>query len=108
MAVGWPTAGEGSFVTYQYKLFALNIIVIVDFLFLKHFFYAKNEDKIACFCLFSWTLRTGISSFAKENIKIPPKSGFVVAVWDVEISGNYQWWQSLSRWSPAFWFEIVS
>ena len=32
--------------------------------FLKHFFYPKNEDKIACFCLFSWTLRTSISSFA--------------------------------------------
>ena len=48
----------------EHKLFTLNIIVIVNFLFLKHFFYAKNEDKIACFCLFSWTLRTRAFHFS--------------------------------------------
>ena len=38
-------------------------------LFSKHFFHAKNKDKITCFCLFSWMFRTGIFSFAIENIK---------------------------------------
>ena len=67
MALDRPTAAERRFVANQHKLFALNIIVIADFLFLKHFFYAKNEDQIACFGLCSLTLRTGISSFATEN-----------------------------------------
>mgnify|MGYP001795233909 CR=1 FL=1 len=40
------------------------------------FSYTKNEDKIAYFCLFSWTLRTAISCFAIENNEIPSKSVF--------------------------------
>ena len=73
--------GWKKFVANQHKLFALNIIVLVDFLFLKHFFYA-NEDKIACFCLFSWTLRTVISSFATENIiKFLPNWVFLLLYW---------------------------
>ena len=53
----------------QHKLLPfLKFIVIVDFLFLEHFFYAKNKDTLACFWLFSWKLRTGISSFATGNI----------------------------------------
>ena len=69
MAVGLPTAGERRFVAIQHKLFALNIIVIVDFSFLNHFFYAKKQRQNNCFvCLCSWMLRRGISSFATENI----------------------------------------
>ena len=68
MAVARPTAGEKRYVANQHKLFALNVILIVDFLFLKHFFYAKKRRQNSLFCLFSWTLRTGISNFATENI----------------------------------------
>ena len=41
--------------------------------------------------------------YRKRN-KISPKTSFLVAAWGVEISGNSQWWQSLSRWSPTSWF----
>ena len=68
MAVGRPSAGERRFIANQHKVFALNSIMIVDFLFLKHFYMQKNEGKMACFCLYFWTLRTSISSFATEDI----------------------------------------
>ena len=49
-------------------IFALNVKYWDCRLFVSEtFFYAKNENKKACFCLFSWMLRTGISSFATEN-----------------------------------------
>ena len=67
------------------------------------FFYAKNEDKIACFCQCCWTLKAGISRFATEymNYKIPLKSGFPVGVWNAKISVTYQWRQLLSHCNPA-------
>ena len=34
-------------VANQHKVFALNIIEIVDFLFLKHIINVKNEDTVA-------------------------------------------------------------
>ena len=95
MAVGPPTAGERKLVSNQHKLFALNIIVIIDFLFPKHFFYAKNKDKIACFCLFSCTSRTGIFSFATENItKFLLNRVFLLLYWMLKFqviinSGNH-------------------
>jgi len=44
----------------------------------------------------------------RRNYRIPPKSSFPVGLWDVEISGNYQWRQSLPYWCPASWFLIVA
>ena len=63
------------------------------------FFYAKKEDKIFCFWLCSLTLRTGISKFATKNITkfLANRIFLLLFNWDVEISGNYQWKQSLSR-----------
>ena len=68
MAAGRPTVGERRSISNQHKIFALNTIVIVEFLFLKHFSMQKNADKIACFCLCSWTLKMVISSFATEYV----------------------------------------
>ena len=45
MALDQPTTAERKLVANQHKLFALDIIVIVDFLFLKHFFYAKKQGQ---------------------------------------------------------------
>ena len=44
----------------------------------------------------------------RRNYKIPPKSSFPVGLWDVEISGKYQWRQSLSYWCPASRFVNVA
>ena len=44
MAIVRSTAGERRFVVNHHKVFALNIIVIVDFLFLKHFGYSEEAN----------------------------------------------------------------
>ena len=43
--VGPPTAGERRFVADQHKLFALNVIEIVDFLFLAETFFSVQKTK---------------------------------------------------------------
>ena len=42
------------------------------------------------------------------NYKIPLQLRFSVEVWNVEISGNHHWRQSLSHWDPVTWTEIMA
>ena len=73
------------------------------------FFYAKKQRQNTLFLPIFLDVENRHFKFCyRKCYKIPPKSGFLVAAWDVEISGNYQWRQSLSRWSPASWFEIMA
>ena len=89
MALDRPATTERRFVANQHKRFALNFIVIVNSLFVKHFFYVNNEDKIALFLPMFLDVENGHFQFCcREHNKIPTKSGFLVAVWDVEISGT--------------------
>ena len=41
----------------------------------------QRQNTVACFCLFSWTLRMAICSFATENINFLPNLVFLLLYW---------------------------
>ena len=86
ITVGRPTDGERRFVANQHKLFALNIIEIVDFLFLKHFFCAKKQRQNSLLLAVFLVVENGHFKFCyRKRSKISPKSDFLVAAWGEEI-----------------------
>ena len=84
---------EGSLKISTNYIFALNVVT-VNFLSLKHFFYAKIRTRQnSLFVPIFLNVEIGHFKFCyRKRYKIPPKSDFLFAAWNqVEISGNYQW-----------------
>ena len=75
----------------------------------KAFCFIQKMMKLSTFLHVILKVKNKCFSFCcPKSYKISSKLGFLVSVWDVKISSNDQWRQSLHYRSPALWMQKVA